>query len=309
MTGPRIVSLICSATEIVSALGFRDQLVGRSHECDHPTGVEALPPCTSPKFDVFGNSYEIDQRVKALVQEGLSVYRVDGDRLRELDPDVIVTQDQCEVCAASLKDVEAAVCDWTGRPARIVSLSPNRLRDVWGDIRRVAEALDVPGRGAALVERLEARMAAIAERAAGVGHRPRVATIEWVEPLMAAGNWIPQMVDMAGGANLFGETGAHSPWLEWDSLRAADPDVVVVMPCGFSIERVAADMPALEARPGWPDMKAVRGGRVILTDGHHFFNRPGPRLAESLEILAEILHPDLFEFGHEGTAWRVHRGA
>src|SRR5262245_50862272 len=161
---PRIVSLIASATEIVCALGLEDQLVGRSHECDSPASVMRLPVCTEPKFDVHGSSYEIDQRVKAVLQEGLSVYRVHADRLRELRPDVIVTQTQCEVCAVSLKDVEQAVCDWLDSRPRIVSLAPNALADVWDDIERVADALGISPRGMALVEQLQLRMASIAER-------------------------------------------------------------------------------------------------------------------------------------------------
>jgi iron complex transport system substrate-binding protein len=298
----RVVSLIASATEIVCALGRREWLLGRSHECDYPPSVAGLPALTAPKLDVHGRSGDIDRQVKALLRDGLSVYRVDVDALRRIDPDVIVTQDQCEVCAASLADVEAALCDWTGRDVEIVSLRPDSLADAWRDIGRVAAALGCPDEGAALVASLEARMRRVAERCAGLP-KPTVACIEWIEPLMAAGNWMPELVDMAGGVNLFGEAGRHSPWMTWDELCAADPDVIVVLPCGFDMPRVLQEMPALAARPGWRTLRAVRDSRVCVTDGNQYFNRPGPRLAESLEILAEILHPGRLDLGHRGTGW------
>jgi iron complex transport system substrate-binding protein len=301
---PRIVSLIASATEIVCALGLENDLVGRSHECDYPESVTRLPICTAPKFNVEGSSYEIDQRVKALLQEGLSVYRVDAARLRELRPDVILTQTQCEVCAVSLRDVEEAVCDWLDSRPRVVSLAPNALADIWADIHRVADALHVPERGAELIGRLQQRMAAVCEQAQTLPERPTVACVEWIEPLMAAGNWMPELVAMAGGVNLFGTAGAHAPWLTWQELCAKDPDVIVVLPCGWNIERSRREMPVLAQKPEWLQLRAVRHGRVYLTDGNQFFNRPGPRLVESLQILAEILHSAAFHFGHEETGWQ-----
>jgi len=300
----RVVSLIASSTEIVCALGCEDRLVGRSHECDFPETVKRLPVCTEPKLKVDMAGYAIDEQVKAIIQEGLSVYRVHADRLKQLQPDIIITQTQCEVCAVSLRDVEAAVCDWVGSRPRIVSLEPNALADIWADIGRVATALGVLDRGAALVEQLQSRMAAIAERARHLPDRPTVACVEWIEPLMAAGNWMPELVEMAGGVNLFGMAGQHSPWLTWEELRARDPDVIFVSPCGFDIARSRAEMPALTAKPEWPQLRAVRSGRVYLADGNQYFNRPGPRIVESLEILAEILHPSVFHFGHEGAGWQ-----
>jgi iron complex transport system substrate-binding protein len=301
---PRVVSLIASATEIVCALGCEGQLVGRSHECDFPESIKRLPVCTEPKFNVEGSSYEIDQRVKAVVQEALSVYRVDGDRLRDLEPDVIVTQSQCEVCAVSLRDVERAVCAWQRACPRLVSLCPNGLADVWDDVERVAEALDVPERATELNAQLRGRMVAIADRAKTLSDRPTVACVEWIEPLMASGNWMPELVEMAGGVNLFGETGKHAPWLTWEALCGRDPEVILVLPCGFDISRARRDMPALTSKPEWPRLRAVRDGRIFLLDGNQFFNRPGPRLAESLEVLAEVLHPETFAFGHAGSGWQ-----
>jgi iron complex transport system substrate-binding protein len=300
----RIVSLIASSTEIVAALGFAGSLVGRSHECDYPPEVTALPICTAPKFKVEGSSREIDERVKTILEEALSVYRVDATMLEGLQPEVIITQSQCEVCAVSLKDVEQAVCEWVSSQPQIVSLEPNALADVWTDIRRVAAALNAPERGEALVAHLQQRLAAIAGKARFLPEQPTVACIEWIDPLMAAGNWMPELVEMAGGANLFGLAGKHAPWLTWEALVATDPEVIVLLPCGYDIQKTRAELPALSQKAEWPWLQAVQNRRVFVTDGNQYFNRPGPRLAESLEILAEICHPETFHFGHEGRGWQ-----
>ena len=290
----KLVSLIASSTEIVCALGFEEALVARSHECDFPPAVRRLPAITAPKFEVEGSSREIDQRVKAILADALSVYRVDADALARLAPDVIVTQTQCEVCAVSEKDVEAALCSFVGSRPRVVSLTPNALADVWVDIQRVAGALGAPERGQALVDGLRARLADLAERARP-RPRPTVACIEWIDPLMAAGNWVPELVELAGGVSLFGEAGKHSPWMTRDELVAKDPDVIVVLPCGFDIARSRRELHLLR-----PD--ELRG-RLVVADGNQYMNRPGPRLVESAEIFAEILHPEAFDFGHRGVGW------
>ena len=301
---PRIVTLLPSATEIVCALGFEDQIVGRSHECDFPPSVARVPALTEPKFNPEGTSAQIDQRVKKVVGDALSVYRVDAARLREIRPDVIVTQSQCEVCAVSQRDVEAAVAEWLGARPKIVSLTPYSLYDVLTDMQRVADALDAHGRGGELVEMLRSRFREIAVKAGGAAGRPNVATIEWIDPLMAGGNWMPTLVEMAGGTNLFGKAGEHSPWMQFDELVEQDPDVILISPCGFNMDRAAQDLPALTNRAQWRALKAVCARRVFMADGNQYFNRPGPRIAESLEILAEILHPELFNFEHEGSGWR-----
>jgi len=300
----RIASLLPSCTEIACALGFEQALVGRSHECDHPAGVGALPVLTEPKLDPATPSAAIDDRVRQLVRDGLSVYRVDAERLRELAPSVILTQQQCEVCAASPKDLEDALARWVGERPRIVSLEPARLADVWEDVETVARALDAEARGRALAAQLADRIADIAQRALRIRERPSVACIEWIDPLMAAGNWMPELVTLAGGRCVFGETGAHSPWIGWEDLCRADPDVLVVLPCGFDLERSREELDVLRARPEWAGLSAVRRGRVFVTDGNHYFNRPGPRLVDSLEILGEILHPDHFAALHRGEGWQ-----
>lgn len=303
MTTPRIVSLIASSTEIVCALGFEQQLVGRSHECDYPPSISRLPICTSPKFPVEGTSREIDDRVKAVLEDALSVYKVDARLLDELQPTHIITQSQCEVCAVSLKDVERAVCEITSTNPVIVSLEPNALADVWADIRRVGAALEATERADELIRELEARMAEVVEKARTIESRPNVACVEWIDPLMAAGNWVPELVEMAGGQNLFGEAGKHSPWMSWGELLERQPDVIVVTPCGFDIARSLEDMHFMSDRPDWRDLRAVQSDSVFVADGNQYFNRPGPRLVESLEILAEVFHPAHFRFGHEGKGW------
>jgi iron complex transport system substrate-binding protein len=300
------VSLIASSTEIVAALGQESLLVGRSHECDWPPRVRTLPAVSRPAFDTSGSSRAVDLALKERLRRALSIYEVDPDLLRQLAPDLIITQTQCEVCAVSPADVERAACELTGRPARILALEPDGLDDVWRDIGRVADALGVHSRGAELVASLRSRVEAIRRRAAAVPDRPRVAVVEWIDPLMAAGNWMPELVEIAGGINLFGQARRHSPWMSWEALAAADPDVILVSPCGFDLARTAVEMPTLTASPGWSRLAAVRAGRVCLADGNAYFHRPGPRLVESLEILAEVLHPDAFAFGHRGRGWAPH---
>jgi iron complex transport system substrate-binding protein len=303
---PRIVSLIPSATEIVDFLGMTDRLVGRSHECDYPPQVIALPICTEPKFNPEGTSAEIHDRVTHLLQSALSVYRIKTEVLETLQPTHILTQAQCEVCAVSLGDVEKAVASLTGFQPQIISLQPNVLADVWADIERVAAALGVNKSAASLQQ----RVAAIAQitqsldgEASPLENRPTVACIEWSDPLMAAGNWIPELVELAGGRSLFGIVGQHSPWLQWDKLVEADPAVLVFMPCGYNLQRTREDAEQLSRHPQWSGLKAVRSGQVYITDGNQYFNRPGQRLVDSLEILTEILHPQHFQPNHQGTGW------
>jgi len=283
----RIASFIASATEIVDALGMLDCLVGRSHECDYPHGIEKLPVCTRPKIEVTGSSLDIDRQVKANLANALSIYEVLDDVLEELQPTHILTQTQCEVCAVSLKDVERSVAARLESQPKIVSLQPNCLADIWDDIRRVALSLDMEERGEQVIRDLRSRMRAIANEA--TRKKPTVACIEWLSPLMAAGNWVPELVEMAGGMNLFGEAGKHSPWMTWAELVARDPDVIVVMPCGFDEARTRDEMYWMTDQPEYAGLKAARTGQVHPVDGNQYFNRPGPRVVESLEILAGIL--------------------
>lgn len=303
MTEHRIVSLIASATEIVHALGCGDQLVGRSHECDFPPSVLDLPACSEAKLDASVSSREIDEQVKAILQNAVSVYRVFEDELERLRPTVVITQTQCEVCAVSLKDVEEAVCNLISSQPELVALEPMDLKDIWEDIRKVAIALDVEDRGQLLVENLQSRLDQIQSQTAEIENHPTLFCMEWIDPVMSAGNWVPELAGIAGGKNLFGEAGKHSPWVEWEEILEADPEVIAIMPCGFGIERTILELSPLFENPYWVQLSAVRNGKVFLTDGNQYFNRPGPRVVESTEILAEILHPENFQFGHAGTGW------
>ena len=301
---PRIVSLISSATEIIYALGQTLNQVGRSHECDFPPEIAALPVCTKPTIDIHADSREIDQAVKDRVRNALSVYEVFDEVLERLQPTHIITQTQCEVCAVSLRDVERSVASLLASSPKVISLTPNSLADVWDDIRRVAGALEIVEQGESVVASLQGRMCAVSDRVRRAGARPRVACIEWQEPLMAVGNWMPQLVEMAGGINLLGQPDKHSGYLPWTELVMADPDVIVISPCGFDLARTEQQMYWLTERPEWSRLRAVQNGRVYLADGNQYFNRPGPRLVETLQILAEILHPESFEPSFERTGWQ-----
>ncbi|MFN7937321.1 MAG: cobalamin-binding protein [Bryobacteraceae bacterium] len=274
----RIVSLIASATEMVHALGLGEFQVGRSHECDYPSSVAALPVCTRPRFAVDGSSAEIDRLVRETLRDAGSVYEVFEELMDGLRPTHILTQTQCRVCAVSLEDVERAMGErFVSRP-RVVALEPNTLADIWADLRRVGEACGVMDRAEALIARLQAEMRSVSE-AVGA-RRKRLAVVEWIEPLMHAGHWTPELVSMAGAdcVGVFEE-----------------PDAIVVAPCGFDLARTRGEMAALVRHAEWPNVRCP----VWLADGNQFFNRPGPRVVETLRILAAAAHPDLFPV-HEG---------
>jgi iron complex transport system substrate-binding protein len=299
----RIVSLLPSATEIVAALGLTDAIVGRSHECDYPPEIQDRPICTEARLNSKQPSAQIDADVLALAKQALSIYTIKTDVIEQLQPTHIVTQDQCDVCAVSFADVEKAVAQLTSSQPKVISLQPNVLSDVWADIERVAMTLGVDSQ--ALLAQLRSRVEACRQKTQWLSEseRPTVACIEWTDPLMATGNWIPELVELAGGYPVFGAIGQHSPYLEWDALVAANPDAIAIMPCGFGLDRTRQETQLLKQHPEWSSLHAVRTDKVFLTDGNSYFNRPGPRLVDSLEILAEILHPELFDFGYRGTGW------
>ena len=261
-TAPRIASLIPSATEIVGILGLTGHLVGRSHECDHPPGIGHLPALTSPAFKTSGSVRDIDDGVRGLLERALSIYRLDVDKLQEIRP--IITQDQCEVCALSLGEVEEAVCRLEGVDAKVISLHPMRMAHVWGDIVAVAHALGVDGTAAA--KACAVRVDTIARQLADLpdGARKRVACLEWPDPVYTAGSWLPDIVTAAGGIEVTGQVGIHAHRIDW-------PEVIA--------------------------------GEAYVVNANSFFSRPGPRLVGSVEVLAEILHPDRFDFGHKGRDW------
>jgi len=290
----RIVSLLPSATEIVCALGLRDALVGVSHECDFPAGVETLPHVTRTRIAHDATSREIDAQVRRELAAAQALYSLDLDVLPALAPQLLVTQSLCEVCAVDAREVDAALCRLPGAP-RLFNLQPERLGDILDCIRALADAAGVPRAGRTLVEALAARVAAVRTRSARLpaDARPRVAFVEWLDPWFDAGHWNPELVEAAGGVPVCGNVGAPSATLAWDALRALDPDVLFIACCGYGVERALADLSTARRLPGWGALRAVRDGRVYVTDGNAYFNRPGPRIVDSLEILAHALHPAL----------------
>lgn len=290
----RIASLLASATEIVYGLGLGDSLVGVSHECDYPPEATTKPRLTGSRINAAASSGQIDREVRERTPAGEALYDIDVAVLASLAPDLIITQAQCDVCAVRYADVlEAVATEPALRNTQVIALNPQTFDDVLADILRVAEAAGCRERGAAYVAELQGRIEKIAAKGRSIPpeQRPRVACIEWTDPLMLAGNWMPQMVELAGGVNLLSKAGEHSPVCRWEDLRAADPQVIVVCPCGFDLERSRQELATLEALPGWHDVTAVRQGRVYPADGNAYFNRSGPRMVESLEMLAGFIYP------------------
>lgn len=302
---PRIVSLLPSATEVLDVLGLTPFVVGRSHECDYPVAIGDRPICTSARLNSSRPSAAIDRDVKLLLQSALGIYEVDIDQLQQLRPTHIVTQDQCDVCAVTLADVDAAVATFIDPKPLVISLQPSTLKEVWADLERVAHALGVDA--TPVVKQLQQRVDHVQQTVADIreAERPRVATIEWIDPLMGGGNWVPELVELAGGRNLFGTVGKHSPYLDWESFLGEDPDVIVVMPCGFDLERTHQELKdAIAQDPRWQKLRAVQENRLFITDGNAYFNRPGPRLVDSLEILLEIFYGDRVTAQYENLGWR-----
>jgi iron complex transport system substrate-binding protein len=291
--GLRVVTLIASATEIVAGLGLADRLVGISHECDYPPEILGLPRLSAPKVDPSQTSAEIDRGVREIIRDGLSVYSVDVAELERLRPDVIVTQDHCEVCAVSLADVEDALCSLDLPETRVVTLHPEDLPDVRADILEVAVALGVPERGRALVEDIDRRLQAVSDGVAEAP-RPRIVLLEWIDPPMVAGGWMPEMARIAGAEPLIVETARRFSQVDWPDIVAADPDLVVVLPCGFDVARTMQELEQPAVAAAMHGIPAVREGRCFVVDGNAYFNRPGPRLADSAELLAALVHPELF---------------
>jgi iron complex transport system substrate-binding protein len=263
--------------------------------------VRSLPQLSRPTFPIDGSSAEIDGHVRARLRAGAPLYEVDDARLTVLAPDVVLTQTHCEVCAVSPGDLACGVPPHLER-RRVVALDGGTLEAVLDGFERVADVLGVAEAGRALVRELRARTDEVAARVRGLP-QPTVACIEWIDPVFAMGNWGPELVALAGGRSVLGQAAARSTTTAWEAVRAADADVLVVAPCGFSLERTLAEMPALAARPGWSELRAVRGGRVYAADGNAYFNRSGPSLFETPELLAEMLHPSEIEPRHAG-AWR-----
>ncbi|MDQ3623819.1 MAG: cobalamin-binding protein [Verrucomicrobiota bacterium] len=290
----RIVSLLPAATEIVAALGLSDQLVGVSHECDFPPTVAHKPRVTRCLIDTARlPSDEIDRKVAETIAADGTLYQIDEALLRRLKPEVILTQRLCDVCAVGYGSVARMAATLPG-PPRLVNLEPSSLADVFREIGVVAAKLNAAEVGERLVAESTQRIEAVRKRAAEATQRPRCFVMEWIDPPYSAGHWNPELVEIAGGEEPLGQRGEKSGLIEWSSVVAAQPEVIVLACCGHSIERMRKDLPILHRYEGWSDLPAVRAGRVYAVDGNAYFTRPGPRLVDGVEILAGILHPELF---------------
>lgn len=293
MPEPRIVSLLPSATEIVCALGLEDRLVGVTHECDYPTAVRSLPRVTRTLIPTEATSREIDTLVRDRMNAQSALYTLDMDALTALAPDLIVTQALCDVCAVAEEEVRSAACMLPSGP-RVLNLEPETLDDVLECVRRVAEAAGQPARAVPVIAALRARVDAVVRAVSRATSRPRVALLEWLDPPFSTGHWNPELVRLAGGEDGLGRPGQKSVTLGWRQVLDWQPEVVLISCCGFTAERALREAAMLRDVEGWGELPAVRSGRVFVTDGASYFSRPGPRLVDSLELLAHVLHPALY---------------
>jgi len=288
----RIVSLIPSATEIVCELGLRSQLVGVTHECDYPADVQQLPKVTQTLIPVDVSSREIDQLVRNRLVTERALYSLDMQVLESLKPDLIVTQALCDVCAVAESEVKAAACSLPGNP-QVINLEPNCLADVFECIRMVGNAAGCQSQAARYIDELQSRVNLVSERSSQLTTRPSVMLLEWIDPPFCAGHWSPELVDLAGGREVIGKPRERSVQVAWNDILSANPEVLMIACCGFSVERTLQDLDILKSFPNWKSLSCVKSNRVFVVDGSAYFSRPGPRLVDSLEILAHALHPDL----------------
>lgn len=290
----RICSFLPSATEIVYGLGLGDDLYGITYECDYPPDAATRPVVIKTRLHSGLRSRDIDAAVMDAFATGGSLYEIDVDVLRRAEPDLILTQELCDVCAISYRDVQQAIQTLPKEP-RLISLKPHLLEDVFTDILTVGEATGRREAAVRWVADLRRRVEAVVTKTRTLDRRPRVVCLEWTDPVMASGHWMPELVELAGGVDPLGQKGAPSVRVDWDRVRASQPDVVILMPCGYSVQRTLEEVPLLERLDGWADLPAVKTGRVYAVNGHAYYSRSGPRLVDATEILAALLHPELFE--------------
>lgn len=298
----RIASTLASGTEIACALGLTDRIVAVSHECDYPPEISNRPRVTRTRINDKAGSKAIDDEVRALAASSGSLYDVDAALLASLKPDVIIVQKQCDVCAVSPDDIARAACSQPVlASARVVALNPGSLDGIFNDVFAMAEAVNRASDGERLIASMKSRLDSLRTRAAAAKTRPRVMCIEWIEPMMLGGNWMPTLIEYAGGSCSLVRAGEKSIEVDHDAMLEFDPEVVVVMPCGFDLKRTMREAHDLKSYPGWYDMTAFKSRRIYAVDGNAYFNRSGPRIVDSLEILAALVHPDLF--GDFATAY------
>ena len=300
----KIVTLIPSATEIVAFFEKKKEIIGKSHECDYPKDLSNIVKLTEPKIRVDGTSKEIHQQIEAILEKSLSVYKVNIEKLKNLDPDFIVTQAHCEVCAVSFSHVENITKEHLGSKTKIISLQPNTLKEVFDDLERVAKNLKIEfSKTNKLINGLKKRIHNVKITSSKL-NKPKILCIEWSEPLMAAGNWMPEMIEIAGGKDILGKKGSDSHWIKFENIIESDPDIIIFIPCGFNLKQTKKDVDTLiKGNNKWKNLRAFKNKNFYITDGNQYFNRPGPRLVDSIEILCEIIHPNNFNFGHKNSAW------
>jgi len=297
----RIVSLLASGTEIVCALGAGNALVGRSHECDNPAWVRSLPACSRPAFDVTVSSREIDTEVNRRIRAGEPLYYLDSDLICRLEPDLIIAQEHCEVCAVTPADVERSEGVLGG--ARLLALSASTVGGIFEGIRQVARALGREAHGKQVITCEAERLERVRRETSG-RPRPDVTLLEWTDPVFAMGNWGPELVEIANGQPVLGAPGVYSSVIAFERVREADPEYLVVAPCGFALERAWREREVFEQYPGWRELRAVRSGKAAFADGNLFFNRSGMTIAGTAQILAEILHGVVLDQPTENVHWR-----
>jgi iron complex transport system substrate-binding protein len=302
----RIVSLLASGTEIVCDLGAGHELVGRSHECDNPLWVRNLPSCTRPAFDVETSSRAIDCEVRRRINEDVPLYYVDTDLIAQLQPDLLIAQEHCEVCAATPGDIARSGCE--GLAKQVLALRAGTVDGIYEDIRRIGRAINRGDAAEGLVVMMQSRLTEIHKRVQQRSTSSLV-ILEWTDPIFPASNWASELVEAANGNLLLGNKGEHSAAISWQSVCEANPDYLIVAPCGFNLQRTLLETPVLEALPGWFELRAVKTGGVFFADGNKFFNRSGTTIVETTEIVAEILHGLRSGKSREGRAWQRYRSA
>ena len=300
----RIVSLLASGTEIVCGLGAGDALVGRSHECDNPEWVKQLPCCTRAAFDIEMSSGEIDAEVRRRLRAGEPLYHVDAELIRQLEPDLLISQAHCDVCAVTPDDIARTGC--ASLAQQVLALSAGTVAGVYEGVQAIGKAIGREAAADQLVADMQRRIGAVTA-AVSDKRAPTVVMLEWTDPIFSMGNWGPELVEAANGNALLGEKGEFSRAIEWDAVRAADPEYLIVAPCGYALERSERERSILEALPGWLDLRAVATGKVALADGNKFFNRSGTTIVETVEIIAEILHGWEPPQSWRDKAWRQYQ--
>ncbi len=305
MADLRILSLVPAGTEIIATLGLSDYLVGRSHECDYPASITDRPSCTRSFIDSDRSSGAIHQQVRERLQQGLPLYQVDTEQIEVLKPTFIVTQSHCPICAVGEEMVANSGDDHQHAGADVVSLQARGLPGLWEDMLRIAETAGIPEQGKLKVKELKHRVVDVIEKVAAIAERPSVISLEWLDPIIGSGNWIPELIELAGGDDLIGVGEQEVSEVSWEAICRLDPAKLFLLPCGLNLTEARRGLPALQQRPEWGQLRAVKEGEAYLLDGQSYFNRPGPRLVDSLEIAAEILHPETFDYGFRGQAWET----